>query len=177
MGQREIPARAQGRRRSRVVANMRAMVARSPTREAGRADDLLLIGFTLMRSTIAELQRFCGCAGMWDSIWSPRGISRPIRATWLMRASGSIRPASMTLGRPGLRSPARWALLSICSRFESRLSGEVITVPGAVAVGRILGNGDVTRAACRSGMKMGNLHEQPMEEIWNGPAYPTSGHG
>lgn len=34
----------------------------------------------------------------------------------------------------------------------------------------MLGNGDVL-ACCVPGLKMGNLHENTMEEIWNGPRY------
>jgi radical SAM protein with 4Fe4S-binding SPASM domain len=34
----------------------------------------------------------------------------------------------------------------------------------------VLGNGDVL-ACCVPGLKMGNLHENTMEEIWNGPRY------
>jgi radical SAM protein with 4Fe4S-binding SPASM domain len=34
----------------------------------------------------------------------------------------------------------------------------------------LLGNGDVL-ACCVPGLRMGNLHEQSMEEIWNGPRY------
>jgi radical SAM protein with 4Fe4S-binding SPASM domain len=50
----------------------------------------------------------------------------------------------------------------------ARAGHRVCSVPWHSA--GVLGNGDVV-ACCVPGMEMGNLNNNSMEEIWNGPAY------
>jgi radical SAM protein with 4Fe4S-binding SPASM domain len=155
-----------------VVANMRAMAAARC--EAGRTDVVLSIGFTLMRSNIAELPAVLQlCRDVGFDLVSTRHLEAYTRdmaheSFWFDHAAfNDAREAALALA--GEMGVALYMPRAFEPRPERR-GHHRCSEPWRSAV--ILGNGDV-QVCCvpGPGMLMGNLHERPMEEIWNGPAY------
>jgi len=155
-----------------VADNMRAMAAARS--EAGRTDVVLSIGFTLMRSTIAELPAVLQlCRDVGFDLVGARHLEAytPDMADesfWFDQA-GFNHAREAGLARAGEMG----VVLQMPRPFEPRPEGRghhLCQEPWKTAM--ILGNGDV-HVCCvpGPGMRMGNLREQPMEEIWNGPAY------
>jgi len=155
-----------------VVANMRAMAAARS--ETGRADVVLSIGFTLMRSTITELPEVLQlCRDVGFDLVSTRHVEAYTRdmadESFWFDQTGFNDARETALARAAEMGVALYMPRAFEPRPERR--GHLpCQEPWRSAV--ILGNGDV-QVCCvpGPGMRMGNLNEQPMEAIWNGPAY------
>lgn len=141
--------------------------------EAGNRQDVRVsLGFTLMRSNIHELIRLVEIA-------SNLGI-RIIQTRHLEAYENVLYAESMIHYRASYNLWRSHALTagshlgvtvnlpkSFCG-MEDGKGHDYCREPWFSAV--ILGNGDVM-ACCVPGTKMGNLSEQSLEDIWNGPAY------
>ena len=140
--------------------------------ESGRTDVPLSASFVAMMSNIVELPRFIkrvADAGfddvrtihvqahnremIWESLWHYQELFNSVRE----QAIAAAEEASVRL--------------FIDRAFEPHSEHEgtsLCRLPWNAAY--VLANGDVL-ACCIPGLKMGNLHEESMEAIWNGAAY------
>lgn len=155
-----------------VLTNMRGLSdARAQT---GRSDVQLAIGFTLMRSTIHELEAL---------IERCREVGFDFISTRHLEAyTGDMASESFWFDQSGFNAARQDALahaenagvtLFMPRAFEprpERVGHGYCREPWRSAM--VLGNGDV-HVCCVPGddMRMGNLNEQSMEDIWNGAAY------
>lgn len=153
-----------------IFANMRMLSERRSAH--GRETMKLSAAFVLMRSNIEELPDFVHrvhAAGFdtvrtihmqaytadmdAESLWFHRQIFNDVRLQAITVAD--------TLGIE----------LFIDRPFDDRddqIGTSFCTLPWKAAY--LLGNGDVL-ACCVPGLRMGNVYEEPMEAIWNGPKY------
>lgn len=153
-----------------VLDNMRMLVER---REAhGRRDVALSTGFVLMRSNIEELPRFVELI---------HGVGfDAVRTIHLQAYTEDMVPESLWFHQELFNAQRELAVEAaerlgvklfidrpFCDR-EPQVGTSLCRMPWEAAY--VLGNGDVL-ACCVPGLKMGNLHEQKMEEIWNGERY------
>jgi len=130
------------------------------------------ISFTLMRSTLDEWPDFLRMAA---ELGVPIAAARHLEAytadmeaesLWFDRErfNQALLDATALANSLGLTLSAPPPFAGLGARSGHR----PCLLPWRTAV--MLGNGDVN-ACCVPGMKMGNLHDNSMEEIWNGPAY------
>jgi MoaA/NifB/PqqE/SkfB family radical SAM enzyme len=154
---------------SEVVANITDLLT---VHAAAGAEFPVSISFTLMRSTVDEWPDFIRLAARLgiglvqtrhlesytpdmdqESLWFDQARFNDVREE-------AIRVA----GEAGIRLNAPPPFRFRPERRGHRLCGD----PWVSAA--VFGNGDVA-ACCVPGMTMGNLHQQSMEEIWNGERY------
>ncbi|KFE71966.1 radical SAM/SPASM domain-containing protein [Hyalangium minutum] len=153
-----------------VLGNMRTLVARRELH--GRRDVALSTGFVLMRSNIEELPRFV-------ELTHGAGFDT-VRAIHLQAYTEDMVPESLWFHQTLFNTQRELAIEAaqrlgvtlfidrpFCDR-EPQVGTSLCRMPWEAAY--LLGNGDVL-ACCVPGLKMGNLHEQTMEEIWNGERY------
>ncbi len=153
-----------------IIEKMKLLVER---RAANRRPDVQLsAAFVLMRSTVDEFPEFV------------RLVHRvgfdAARASHLQVYTPDLHDESLWWDKPRFNAIQASAVqiahelgvrLYIDRAFEDRREH-----PGTAfcnlpwQASYVLANGDVL-ACCVPGLKMGNLHEQSMEEIWNGPNY------
>lgn len=154
---------------SLVTANIRALVE---ARARAGATFPVSMSFTLMRSTLDELPAFIRLAA---SLGVDTVLARHLEAytedmeaesLWLdQERFNAVRPAALAL------AAELGILLGLPAEFDGgrlRSGHRICPVPWTLAA--VMGNGDVA-ACCVPGMTMGNLHEESMEAIWNGPRY------
>lgn len=155
-----------------IVTNMKRVV--EERRIAGRSDLRLSLSFALMRSNIVEL---CEFISLGHEVGFDLVIARHVEAY-----TASMAHESLWWDQEGFNKARDEAIrfaesvgieLAIPRPFEprpKRPGHELCHEPWTGAM--ILGNGDV-HVCCvpGPGMRMGNLHEQSMEQIWNGAAY------
>jgi radical SAM protein with 4Fe4S-binding SPASM domain len=157
---------------SEVVNNMRVLA--EERERAGRTDVRLSTSLSLMQSNIDELP---------EAIELARDVGFNVLFTTHVQAyTPDIIPESLWHDKARFNEARERALalaeklgveLIIPPPFSScapQRGHTYCAAPWESAI--ILGNGDV-QACCVPGreMRMGNLHEQSMEEIWNGPRY------
>ncbi len=155
-----------------VIANVRGVA--EERRSARRCEVRLSLSFTIMRSTLAELSEIIVLA-------RDTGFDMVI-ARHLEAYTADMAEESCWWDQLGFNKARDQAIavaadlgieLSIEQAFEprpERHGHRYCPEPWQGAV--VLGNGDVNVCCVPgAGMRMGNLHEQSMEEIWNGPAY------
>jgi radical SAM protein with 4Fe4S-binding SPASM domain len=142
-------------------------------RDAGRADIRLSMSFTVMRSTLDQLPAFIRLAARLgvplviarhleaytadlgsESLWDDKARFNAMRAEAL--AVADAEGVELGIDAPLEERPHRTGHRGFCD------------IPWKSAV--VLGNGDVA-VCCVPRTKIGNLGEQTMEEIWNGPLY------
>jgi len=151
-----------------VTANIAALMR---ARAAAGQTFPVSMSFTIMRSTLEEWPEFLRMAA---GLGVDLVIARHLEAfTPEMEAESCWHDqAAFNAMRPQIEALA--AELGITATIPPAFSGTphsgrgLCTVPWHSAV--VLGNGDVA-ACCVPGMEMGNLNEQSLEEIWNGPRY------
>ncbi|MER2198333.1 radical SAM protein [Methylobacterium brachiatum] len=154
---------------AKVIENIRSAVqARGRLGGTHR----IAISFTLMRSNLDEFPDFLRLAHSLgleivyarhlmpftpemaeDSLWHERERFNAVRLESIALAN--------ELGISHLFIPEPFTTKRVVGRLPC-------SIPWYGA--GVLGNGDVL-ACCVPGLKMGNLHENTMEEIWNGPRY------
>jgi radical SAM protein with 4Fe4S-binding SPASM domain len=154
---------------SEVIENIRATVdARGRLGGTHR----IAISYVLMRSNIDEFPDFLRLAQAVgveivyvrhlmaftpemekESLWHERERYNAVRQGWISLAK--------ELGIHHFFLPEPFGLEEASERRHCSIPWQ-----GA----GVLGNGDVL-ACCVPGLKMGNLHDNTMEEIWNGPRY------
>jgi radical SAM protein with 4Fe4S-binding SPASM domain len=152
-----------------VLENVRALVR---ARAASGAIFAISLGFTLMRSNLAEWPDFLHLSA---SLGVDSVIARHVEAYTEDMAAESLwhdqsgynrmRRQIVELGdRLGLRLSLPPAFTDAPERSGHRVCG--VAWHSAV----VLGNGDVA-ACCVPSLVMGNLNHNTLEEIWNGPRY------
>jgi MoaA/NifB/PqqE/SkfB family radical SAM enzyme len=151
-----------------VVENIEALMA---ARAAASVDFEVSMSFTLMRSNLGEWLDFIRMAARLgvhrvfarhleaytpdmekESLWHDQAGFNQVRLDAIALADSLGMPLSVALPFGGKAGTAR----------------KPCAVPWNDAI--ILGNGDVA-ACCIPGLVMGNLNENTMQEIWNGPKY------
>ncbi|MGA0533453.1 SPASM domain-containing protein [Hansschlegelia sp. KR7-227] len=132
----------------------------------------LSLGFTLMRSNIHEWE---DCIRNAAAVGADAVIARHIEAYTPDMAEESLFLDRETFNRARTSAIAVARELGIALQSEPELTGssvegghEICVIPWESAV--VLGNGDVA-VCCTPKTTIGNLHDQSMQGIWNGPAY------
>jgi len=153
-----------------VTENIAGLVR---ARAAAGADFALSMSFTLMRSTLAEWPDFLRMAAR---LGVTSVFARHLEAFTLDMEADSLWHDKSGFNEARLDAMALADALGIvlaCPppfRDLPQAGRRPCHVPWDSAV--MLGNGDIA-ACCVPGMVMGNLHENTMEEIWNGPRYQS----
>lgn len=152
-----------------VIENVRATVE---ARERIGGTHRIAISYVLMRSNIDEFPDFLRLASAVgveivyvrhlmaftpemeeESLWHERERFNAVRSDWIALAK--------ELGINHFFLPEPFGMEEVGERRHC-------SIPWRGA--GVLGNGDVL-ACCVPGLKMGNLHDNTMEEIWNGARY------
>jgi radical SAM protein with 4Fe4S-binding SPASM domain len=156
----------------RLVKNMRGLS--EERKRTGRMEVVLSISFSLMRSNIDELP---------DVIALSRDVGfYMVRCRHVETYTADMVQESLWHDKTRFNDMRERAIalaanlgvqLHIPELFDSCVTRQGHTFcpePWRSAI--VLGNGDV-QVCCIPGpeMRMGNLHQQTMEEIWNGPRY------
>ena len=151
-----------------VIDNIDALVR---ARAAAGAKFKISLSMTLMRSNLAEWPEFLRMAkrlGV-DHVYARHleAYTAEMEEELLWHDQAAFNAAR--LGALALADELGVGLsVPLPFSFTPRKGRMACSVPWKFAM--ILGNGDVA-ACCIPGLVMGNLHENTMEEIWNGPNY------
>lgn len=153
-----------------IFSNMKMLAERR--RALGRHDVPLSAAFVLMRSNIDEVPEFIRCV-------HDVGFDA-VRTIHMQAYTSDMDHESLWHDKERFNRVREIALatgdelgikLYIDRAFDDRddqVGSSFCTLPWRAAY--LLGNGDVL-ACCVPGLRMGNLNEHSMEEIWNGPNY------
>jgi MoaA/NifB/PqqE/SkfB family radical SAM enzyme len=153
-----------------IFSNMRTLWERRSV--LGREDIKLSAAFVLMRSNIAELPEFVRRvhAAGFDTVRTihMQAYTADMEAESLWFDQKTFNDVRLTAIEV---ADALGIELFIDRAFDDRddqIGTSFCSLPWKAAY--LLGNGDVL-ACCVPGLRMGNVYEEPMEAIWNGPKY------